>query len=558
MWELNFEKTAGDLEARARILEEQIGILVDETDYDRVDSLCKQLGTEVSTRFTAVLPSGLVIGDSYEDPELMDGHADRPEIKEAFRIGTGNSMRFSRTLQQDMMYVAIPIVHDSRIVGVLRASTPVISLQGALEKVQGRILLVGFAILCIGATISLFVSRRISQPLEILRRGAQRFAAGDLSHRLPDHGSEEVAVLADALNQMAQDLDDRIRIVVQQRNELNAVLTSMVEGVLAIDRDLRIISINETAARFLGTNVDDARGKILAEAVRNADLQSFVYATINSTETTEDEIVLDVEEERILQAQGTLLHDETGNELGVLIVFNDVTKLRQLERVRRDFVANVSHELKTPVTSILGFVETLLDGAMNDKKEFEKFLRIIENHSRRLGTIIEDLLTLSRLDVGNDTNSFTLRTGRIADVVNSAAHICQSKAAERNVRINIDVPEDLEIPMNPNLLEQGVVNLLDNAIKYSDIGETVRITASETEFEINISVIDQGPGIDPAHVHRIFERFYRVDKARSRNVGGTGLGLSIVKHIAQVHGGRATVKSFPGAGSTFSIHIPKR
>jgi two-component system phosphate regulon sensor histidine kinase PhoR len=314
--------------------------------------------------------------------------------------------------------------------------------------------------------------------------------------------------------------------------------------------------MNETAAQFLATRVDDARGRLLTEAVRNADLQRFVDKTMSSQETLEGEIVLDLNGERALQAHGTLLRDATGHELGVLVVLNDVTRLRLLERVRRDFVANVSHELKTPVTSIQGFVETLLDGAMDDKEECERFLRIIAKHAQRLGTIIEDLLTLSRLEAVTD-NNFTLQSGRIIDVVRAAVQACGAKAAERNVTVDVDVPETLEAVMNPTLLEQSLVNLLDNAIKFSDIGAPVRVTSSETNDEILLSVIDEGPGIDHTHVSRIFERFYRVDKARSRNLGGTGLGLAIVKHIAQVHQGYASVESTPGAGSTFSIHLPK-
>jgi two-component system phosphate regulon sensor histidine kinase PhoR len=263
----------------------------------------------------------------------------------------------------------------------------------------------------------------------------------------------------------------------------------------------------------------------------------------------------------LLRANATILHDAgpghaSGSRAGVLVVLHDVTQLRRLERIRSDFVANVSHELKTPITSIKGFVETLLDGAVDQPENAERFLRIVAAQSDRLNEIIEDLLTLSRLERDTDRAGISLQRGRVRDVLESAVGVCELKASQKNVSVKLTCDAGLHAEINPAMLEQAVVNLLSNAVKYSPEGETVLLEAAAGPTELVIRVRDHGCGIGPEHLPRLFERFYRVDKARSRKLGGTGLGLAIVKHIAQAHGGRATVESFPDQGSTFSLHLP--
>ena len=245
------------------------------------------------------------------------------------------------------------------------------------------------------------------------------------------------------------------------------------------------------------------------------------------------------------------------NRIGALIVLNDVTRLRRLENIRRDFVANVSHEIKTPVTAIKGFVETLHDGSIRNSRDAERFLGIIGKHVDRLNAIIEDLLSLSRIEQDVEREEIVLEEGSIRDVLLTAIQVCEVKAASKNIRVALSCKEDLKARINPPLLEQAVVNLLDNAIKYSDSESTIRVQARKTNDQIILSVHDEGCGIGKEHSHRLFERFYRVDKARSRQLGGTGLGLAIVKHITQAHGGHVSVESTPGKGSTFSLHLPK-
>jgi two-component system phosphate regulon sensor histidine kinase PhoR len=297
---------------------------------------------------------------------------------------------------------------------------------------------------------------------------------------------------------------------------------------------------------------------MLQEVVRNRELQRLVAEVLSQRQpiARDFEILSRQAEKRMVHAQGAVLQDARNCPMGALLVLHDVTRIKHLENVRRDFVANVSHELKTPITSIKGFVETLLDGALQDPADAERFLRIVATQAERLNSIIEDLLTLSRLEQGGDKSEIALEPARLGPVLLTAAEVCQLQAAEKGIRLEIACDPELSAPINAAILEQAVVNLIDNAVKYSPEGQTVRIAACRQEGEVVIRVEDQGCGIGREHLPRIFERFYRADRARSRELGGTGLGLAIVKHIAQVHGGRASVQSVVGEGSTFFLHLP--
>jgi two-component system phosphate regulon sensor histidine kinase PhoR len=408
----------------------------------------------------------------------------------------------------------------------------------------------------IAALIGIYISRRISRPLEEMRRGAERFARGELTERLRVRGSEEIAALATAMNSTAYELDQRMRTVVRQHNEQEAVLASMVEGVLAVDTSERIIRINRAAAALIGVTPEEVKGRSIQEAIRKADLQRFVRRALSARDPVEGDIVLHGNEDLYLQAHGSMLRGESGQELGALIVLNDVTRLRRLENVRRDFVANVSHELKTPITAIKGFVETLQEGAIADPDSAKQFLEIMMRQADRLNDIIDDLLILARIEQDSDQQELPLTAMSLATVINAAVQACANLAAEKKVSVEHLCPPDLRIPVNAPLLEQALINLLTNAIKYSPQQGRVLLKASHADGKTTIHVRDWGCGIDQVHLPRLFERFYRADKARSRKLGGTGLGLAIVKHIAQAHGGEVTVISTPGEGSTFSLQIP--
>ena len=554
--QFHIEESASGLEARARLFETQISDHLSPLNRDAIDQICKKIAQPVMTRITVILPSGKVIGDSEKDPATMDNHVDRPEVRQALRGQVGMSRRYSRTLGQDMMYVGIPLQRGDEIVGVIRASVSLASIDEALRNIETKIVAGGLLIALFAAILSLWVSRRISRPIEQIKKGAERFARGDFGCRLPVENPEEIGSLSETMNQMAIELQERIRKMTKQRNELEAVLSSMLEGVIAVDTDERIISMNQAAGEMLEAHPSQAQGRTIQEVIRNINLQTLVARALSGEEPVEEDVVLYAEEERMLNGHGTALHDEEGHRMGVLLVLNDVTRLRKLENVRRDFVANVSHEIKTPLSAIQGFVETLRDGAMENREDTERFLGIIQKHVGRLNAIIEDLLSLSRIEQEEENQEIVLSQGRVRDVLSMAMQVSQVKADKKNIRMTLLCRDDLMAKINPPLLEQAVVNLLDNAIKYSEKDSDICVEAKQSNGEIVLSVLDEGCGIEKSHIPRLFERFYRVDKARNRKLGGTGLGLAIVKHITQAHGGRVTVESTPGKGSVFNLHLP--
>ena len=550
------DQTAADLRIRAVLVEKQITAYLAPLDAAAVDAVCKEIGKNSATRMTVILPDGQVVGDSRETPRKMDNHAERPEIATALKGRTGMSRRYSKTLKQKMMYVAIPLQQGNTTYGVIRASLPTTSIDRELRLIQIKIALGGLLIALIAAGISLLISRRISRPIEEMKKGADHFADGDLTHRLAAPDSEELASLAEALNQMAAQLDRRIKTIVSQHNELETVLASMLEGVIAVDNEERIINMNAAAVEFFDCDPEKYQGRDLQEVIRNSVLQQFVRRAISSKVPKEDDIGLYHSGEKTLHLQSSPLLDANKDHIGTLVVFNDVTQLRRLESMRRDFVANVSHEIKTPLTAIKGFVETLHQGSVDNPEEARRFLGIIQKHVDRLSSIVEDLLALSRIEQEDEGKTVNLEEGNIGQVLRSVLQLCRSKAEEKNITVTIVGDDRISARFDSSLLEQAVVNLLDNAIKYSEPESFIHLKAQRNGSEIRISVEDQGIGIAKKHLPRLFERFYRVDKARSRKLGGTGLGLAIVKHIAQAHGGDVTVDSTLGKGSTFTIHLP--
>jgi two-component system phosphate regulon sensor histidine kinase PhoR len=383
--------------------------------------------------------------------------------------------------------------------------------------------------------------------------GAQRFARGDLDHRLADSDSKEIASLSAAMNEMASQLDDRIRTVTHQQNELQAMLVSMDEGVLAIDLKGKIISLNQAFADILRADANELKGKIVHEAIRKPQLLEFVQATLSSTEPIEETIELHDTEDRQLRARGTALLDAHQQRMGILVVLHDVTRLLRLETVRRDFVANVSHELGTPITAIKGFVESLLDGALDDRENANRFLQIVLRQVDRLDAMADDLLTLSRLESEPEQQAVELQPDSVQTVLQAAIQTCVTSAAEYRISIELKCDADLVAEIDAALLERAVVNLIDNAVKYSDSDTTVRVVGESVDGQIVIRVEDEGCGIAAYHLPRLFERFYRVDKARSREQGGTGLGLAIAKSIVESYGGQIELESYPRLGSTFRV-----
>jgi len=551
------EQITSDLEARARLFEQQLSEYIDPLDAKTIDQLSKKAGGNALIRITVILPSGKVVGDSDEDPATMDNHADRPEFIGAIKGNRGSSIRHSITLDKDLMYVAVPLKKRSHTIAVVRTSIPITSIDDALKIIQVKILLGGLVMALFAAILSLFVSRRITSPIEQIRSWAESIARGEFQLKPSVRASEEIEALCESLSRMAEDLRERIDLVIRQRNEIEAMFSSMIEGVIALDMEENVINMNQAAAEILGCDLSEAQGRSIQEVVRNTALHEFVRETILARKSIEKDIPISSDGEGLVNGRGTILRDAEGKQIGALIVLNDVTRLRKLENIRRDFVSNVSHEIKTPITAIKGFVETLRDGAVKNPEDAERFLGIIEKHVDRLEAIIEDLLNLSKIEQESEKEGIALVESRISEILQSAVQACQVRAADKEINIEITCADSMVAEVDPSLIEQAVVNLLDNAIKYSDDGGIVRVEAAQGEGEVVIAVQDQGCGIDKKHLSRLFERFYRVDKARSRRLGGTGLGLAIVKHIVQAHGGHLSVESLPGKGSAFSIHLSK-
>jgi two-component system phosphate regulon sensor histidine kinase PhoR len=454
-------------------------------------------------------------------------------------------------------YLLLFLVTASGIFWVARNSRQTARTNPESAWLTTPVAATGFLMGALIASLGFIAIYRISRSIEVTREGARRFAEGDLQYRLPIPPSEELAGLAQTLNQMAAQLDERITTINRQRNEEEAILGSMVEGVIAVNPDTSIRQINPAAAALIGAQAGNMMGRALSEVIRNRELHALVESTFDRGEPVEGEIVLHGKEERFLQTHCTPLRNEAGAGIGALVVFNDITHLRRLERVRRDFVANVSHELKTPLTSIKGFVETLMEGALDQPEEAMRFCQIISKQVDRLQAIIEDLLSLSRIEQEVEQENIELKPGCLLDILHAATHSVALHAQDKNISIEVEGSPEAVARINAPLLEQVAVNLLDNAIKYSDHGKKVALSIVPAEHQWELRFADQGFGIESMHLKRIFERFYRVDKARSRKAGGTGLGLAIVKHIVTAHGGHIQVASQPGVGSVFTVYLPR-
>lgn len=551
------EQSVADLKAKITIIQEKYSELLNGNDQHTIDNLCKDLGKKVQTRFTVIDSSGKVIGDTDKDPATMDNHSDRPEIVDAMSSNKGVSIRYSFTLHEKMIYVVAPLIKNNKFIGFLRASQSETLIDKTIDTIRFKFIVSGLIIIFLASIIIFFLYRKFNAVLMEIKAAAERFAQGDLESRLRVFDTDEIGNLAEALNRMAAQLNDRIFSLIRQRNEMEAVLSSMVEGVYAVDTHERFIRMNEAAGTILGVTPANVQGKSIQEVIKNSDLHKFVKRTLSCNEPVEDEVSLEYNtDERFLQVHGTVLRNEQGNSTGALIVLNDITQMRRLENIRREFVANVSHELKTPITSIKGSVETLLDGALLNPEDARRFLDIIARHTERLNAIIDDLLSLSRIELEVKKSDIQFREVAIKEVLQSAIQACENKAQSKSITTELNCREDIRAKINSSLLEQAVVNLLDNAVKYSESGQSIQVNVERTQAEVVIYVIDHGCGIEREHLPRLFERFYRVDKGRSRDLGGTGLGLSIVKHVVAAHHGTVKVEGTQGRGSTFSIHLP--
>ncbi|OUR63742.1 hypothetical protein A9Q74_00130 [Colwellia sp. 39_35_sub15_T18] len=555
-----YQERAVDLEIRAKILTPEFSRLIQTQNYQEIQKKSQQLGDDSSTRITIILPSGKIIGDTKKDPTTMDNHKNRPEIEQATRYGKGLSIRYGHTLAIDSMYFAMPIIAQNKMIGIMRTSTPLDTLRNALWSIYYKVSLGFFILIIITAFASWWMSKALVRPLEIIKVQAQRLAKGDFSSRvqLSSNDSLESEQLGQAFNEIAIQLNQRIEIILNQRNEQEAVFSSMVEGVIAVDSNENIIRINQAAYNILKISEQNIEGIKLESVIDNVELHKLILFALQQDTPLGQEIIIHNDVEQVLFAQSAPLLDIHKNKCGTLVVFNDITKLKEFELQRKEFVANVSHELRTPLTAIQGLSETLIEfpDLVQEKRAY--FIDVIHTHSIRLESIIENLLTLSKIEKETETeiDELDFVEESITLALSNAIFLCKDKALKRNIDIILNNAEDIIFKHNSSLIEQAIINLLNNAIKYSNGDSEIKITVIKQNNNIEISVEDKGNGIPEEHLSRLFERFYRVDKARSRKLGGTGLGLSIVKHIALAHNGTVQVKSEINKGSIFSLILP--
>jgi two-component system phosphate regulon sensor histidine kinase PhoR len=516
----------------------------------------RELGVEVSTRLTIVRAGGVVAADSEEEPLRMENHGTRPEILAARDAGTGSAVRWSHTLGVDMMYVAVAIRRSGRLLGYARAALPLTAVRDRLAHVRNLVILGVVLATAGGLVLGFFFARSVTRPLTELTEAAEAIAAGGLDREIRTDAPAEIGQLAAAFKRMTGRLEERMDAVSRGRSQLAAILSGMVEGVVAVDREGRVLHMNEVAGAMLGASPEASQGKPLWEATRiPAVLDLLKLPPEDAAVSTREMRLPDGLKERVLEVRASPLRDTRGGPGGLVIVLHDITDLRRLETVRRDFVANVSHELKTPVTAIRGLAETLIDDPGMERETHRGFLTKVRDQAERLSRLVGDLLALSRVESGGAALEREILDLR--DPVRDSVRALEPAAAAKGLGFEAVIPpESLAVRGDREALRQVADNLLDNAVKYTPAGGRVRVVLRREAGEAVLEVHDSGPGIAPEHLGRIFERFYRVDKARSRELGGTGLGLSIVRHVALAHGGQAAVESTVGQGSTFRVRLP--
>jgi two-component system phosphate regulon sensor histidine kinase PhoR len=521
---------------------------------DDMASTVAELAELCDVRITIVSPDGTVVAESGTDPEQMQNHGNREELAEAKENEIGDSVRRSSTLGIPFLYIAVPVRHDGVLVGYVRVAEQVQTIRDQARARQRQLWLYAVAIALSAAPITYLIAGRIVRPLSELRAKAQAIAAGDYDQSVRVTSRDEIGDLAVAFSKMGKVLSQQINQLKNQNQRMTTVLHSMVEGVLAVDSNRRVLLANDASAELLGVNLSNAIGRPLLEVARNADIDAAVREAESSNEPTTREINIPGSTRRTIQLLATQLPIEPTP--GVVIVLHDVTELRRLEGMRRNFVANVSHELKTPLASIKAYAETLLMGAIDDPANNRKFVDRISEQAERLHELIVDMLTLARVESGKEAFQF------VEVDVDTVAQDClaryQPMADQKAIELRCEGDPQVIAWGDQDGVGTILNNLLGNAIKYTPESGTVVVRCRrDAEFAI-IEVEDSGVGIDAKDHERVFERFFRVDKARNREQGGTGLGLAIVKHLAQAFGGSVELISKPNEGSTFRVRLHQR
>ncbi len=554
------EETLSEIERslylRATFLQNIALELLSNSSNIKIQDRIKNLGKKIDTRFTVININGRVLADSQKDPKAMDNHGNRPEILAAHSHGQGITTRFSDTIKNNMMYYALAVMKDDKLIGYVRTSLPLSVIDERLSRIHTLVLFAMSVSILVALLLGFFVARGFAKPLTAMTTIAENMSEGNYDQRISIDRKDEIGSLAKALNKMAKNSSERLETIILEKNKLVAILAGMVEGVVAVDKNENIIHLNEAAKRILGisNNVDMDR-KIWETTHLQEFCQIFSLALNEETEIRKKYKTVKKSKDQIVDVHASPFRDGSGELVGVVAVLYDVSELERLETIRKDFVANVSHELKTPITAARGLLETVIDDNEMSIENHRIFITKAMNQILRLSNIVTDLLSLSRLETVK--MDLIRECIDLRDVVNDSIQALHPVSEEK--RISIEYEEfdmSLEVLGDREALFQSVNNLIDNAIKYNSKHGKVWLRLYNEGKNAVLEVRDSGIGIETLEKHRIFERFYRIDKARSTQVGGTGLGLSIVKHTVLAHGGQLSVESFLGTGSTFKIFIP--
>ncbi len=547
---ISSEETEKYLLLSAQMLKHQINYLKPES----IDEFTRKSGTE-EIRITVIKIDGKVIGDSVVEISKLENHKNREEVREASAGETGIAIRKSVSINKELMYLALPPFDFQEEQIILRVSVEMKDLDAALMSNYLKIGTGAFIFFLFVTIITLFIEKKNIYPIAVLQKAAKEYGAGNLDHYFRIEKPDDLKTVAISMNKMADSLKKKIIDITNQRNQTEGILNTMAEGVILFDGDLTVRKINPAAKELLSLPDNDYKGKSIEEVVYNTQLITLARNTLKSGKRHHISIDFTYTSpgspSKNLEVQASALKDGTR---GILVI-RDITRMKQLEQIRKDFITNVSHELKTPITAIKGSIETLRDISGSSDEKMNRFLDTALRQIDRLNIIINDLLQLSRLE-DDSQNKYLFVNTPVREIIDTAIHACSAQMETKGIRIEIKEDTSLEISVDHFLMEQALINLIDNAVKYSPANSNIIIACTETPGKINLSITDQGPGIPERHLSRIFERFYRVDKARSRELGGTGLGLSIVKHIVSIHKGTIEVESSVGKGSTFTVSLP--
>jgi two-component system phosphate regulon sensor histidine kinase PhoR len=540
----------------ARLVTEMIGYYDGQEDASKFfQQICLQAAHDTDTRVTIVDDQGKVLGDSSYKAEEMGIHKDRPEIYQALRNGNGMETRYSETAGVRMLYVAVGF-EQGDLKGAARLARPLTEVEAFYHRVLYTLLLAVLLTGLLGAGISIAIAGRFSQPVVRITNAVVDMARGNLKRRIRYRGDDELGKLVSAINNMAEHLDHTIDEISTVKNRLEALLENTVNGIIMIDADNRMAYINPAATVLLGLN-ENPLGRKVIEVIKSYELLNLIDQVRAQTENRRQSIRIYSPDKKDMEVNVVPINEGDREEtISILVVMNDLTETRRLEQVRKDFVANISHELKTPIATISGFAETMLAEGNENAEHIEEFSTIIFEEAQRMKKMINDLLELSRLETGRP--ELNIRPINMVKLINDSIELIKIRNPVLKARIEFNKPaEMLWIDGDLDSVTNIIGNLLDNALNYSNEGGVITVTLEKQGEEgVKVSVQDQGDGIPEAELPRIFERFYRVDKARSRKTGGTGLGLAIVKHLVENHGGKLEVESYPGQGSTFSFTLP--